>query len=434
MGKNSLIKSTSKKKQTKKEAEEKVEKKKTVKAKTASKPKTKSTKAKTTKAKTGKTTKKTKAKKITYKDLIFKKFDAYPPENLFVSPDNEEKPAGYTAPPSITGEAAEVQRIKKLLFNKYDYTSVKAAAEKAAAEKAAAEKAAAEKAAAEKAAAEKAAAEKAAAEKAAAEKAAAEKAAAEKAAAEKAAAEKAAAERIKPTPPLKRIEPEQKVSVSYLSGKKKKPMDPQSMTMKLAIAFFALLVLSALGASFSNSGTYTLLNKNGSVEVWKGKFAPLGKKMVLSLPGIEVSDEIKTKGSEKIIFPFVVNYFLTKADGFLDEPGTPDFIEIQSYLEKALPFAVTPALKNDVNLRMGTIQFMSLLYRAEVSANDKTQEGIEKALALLEEAKGLAIDDAQTALVDQKINDMNMQLAPVEQTTSRDLNETTSEVAPAPTH
>ena len=465
MGKSSLIKSTSKKKKTKKEAGETTDKKKTVKAKT------------TSKAKAANTTKKTPAKKITIKELIFKKFETYQPKELYIPPTDPERNGRYTAPPSVTGGDADVQRIKKLLFSKYDWESVKAAAEKAAAEKAAAEKAAAEKAAAEKAAAEKAAAEKAAAEKAAAEKAAAEKAAAEKAAAEKAAAEKAAAEKaaaekaaaekaaaekaaaekaaaekaaaekaaaekaaaekaaaekavaekaaaekaaaekaaaekIKPTPPLKRIEPEQKVSVSYIAGKKRKPMDPQTTTMKLALGLFTLLVLSALGVSFSNSNTYTLVEKNGAVEVWKGKFAPLGKNLLLILADVELPGEMKTNGSKKMIFPFVVNYYLEKADGFLDTPGTPNFIEINSYLDKAIHYAVTPEQKGNVNLRMVTIQLMSLLYRAEVKVSEATPEGRQQALALLEEAKTIAIDVPQAELLDKKIADLNMQLTP----------------------
>jgi len=93
------------------------------------------------------------------------------------------KAAKKTAPKSPKKAKPTPKKAKSAVKAKAA-TKPKAAAEKTAAEKAAAEKAAAEKAAAEKAAAEKAAAEKAAAEKAAAEKAAAEKTAAEKAAKE----------------------------------------------------------------------------------------------------------------------------------------------------------------------------------------------------------------------------------------------------------
>jgi len=158
-------------------------------------------------------------KKISPKDLIFKKFDQWKPDKLYIANHDTQFAENYKAVPFISENNEHGNRIKELLLLKFDLEAVrkqaaekavadkaaeekvaveeKAAAEKAAAEKLAAEKAAADKAAAEKAAAEKIAAEKLVAEeKAAAEKAAAEKAAAEKFAAEKAAADKAAAEKV----------------------------------------------------------------------------------------------------------------------------------------------------------------------------------------------------------------------------------------------
>ena len=109
------------------------------------------------------------------------------------------------------------------------------------------------------------------------------------------------------------------------------------MKMRIALGSFALIVLLTLAASFSNFRTYHLLEKNGAVEVWKGKFAPLGKTLMLSLPGAHLSEAMKTTGSKKAISPFIVNYYLEKADSHLDSPGLPDFIEIKSNLDKASP-------------------------------------------------------------------------------------------------
>ncbi len=141
MGKDSLIKSTSKKKKTSSKKDEDNANVEEQKAKTAKKPSTK-------------------AKKST---------KAAPQKTKAAVKGKAAKPA----------KAKASKKSKATAKTKTTPKSKTAAAEKAATEKAAAEKAAAEKAAAEKAAAEKAAAEKAATEKAAAEKAAAERAAQE---------------------------------------------------------------------------------------------------------------------------------------------------------------------------------------------------------------------------------------------------------------
>lgn len=379
MGKNSLIKSTSKKKKTKKEVEEKPEKKASLKTKAASKPKTTKTatkttkkaapnKKQTTKSKTStkaKATKKVPTKKITYKDLIFKKFETRQPEKVMAKPVDKEKFKHYTAPPFVTGnDENENLRIKELLFRKYDWESVKAAAEKAASERTA--------------------------------------------------AEKAATEKIKPTQPLKQIEPEQKANISYAQPKTKAPGNRQGTMLRIALVVFVLLIISLIGASYLNHGTYYLEQKNGAVEVWQGKFSPLGKTFLFALPGTQLPDLMKNTGNKEVIFPFVVNYYLDKADAFLDAPGVPDFIGIEELLNKSMPYAVSPELKKDIDLRLTAINFMALLYKAEVAANNDTPEGLENALVLLEEARALPLDEMQENLVNQKIDSIGSLLATFE--------------------
>ena len=520
MGKNSLTKSTSKKKKAvKKDA---AEEKPAVKAKSTAKSKTtkpkKTAAKKTTAAKSKATTKtkktvkakstakpkktaKTKAtKKVTVKDLIFKKFEPLAEEKkLYVAPVDNTKT--YSAPPFITSDDQnEIDRIKNLLKNKYSMADIKAAAEKAAAEKAAAEKAAAEKAAAEKAAAEKAAAEKAAAEKAAAEKAAAEKAAAEKAAAEKAAAEKAAAEKAAAEKAAAEKAAAEKAAAEKAAAEKaaaekaaaekaaaekaaaekaaaekaaaekaaaekaaaekaaaekaaaekaaaekaaaekaaaekveaeaavppppvkkpKKPADPQEKVMKIALSVFALIILYLIAVSYSNMNTFSLKDKNGAVELWQGYFSPMGEERVMVLPGAQLPDVMKQSGSKKDIFPFVVNYYLNKADTIYEVPGIPDFQSIESYLNKAEPYAVTSELKNEVNMRKTAIDFTVLLTRADVAINSGTPEGFESAIDYLSEAKKLDIDDMKTELVNKKLQSVEAMMADFEITSKSD--------------
>ncbi len=357
MGKNSLLKPTVKKKKAQKKSakpgddaaktvSKAVAKKKSVKTNAAAPAKISAKK---------KTTAKTKAGKPALKDLIFKKFDGEKSDKPYIPPIDPEKKKAFAAPPFITGDKDEVDRIKKLLFQKYDMASLKAAAEKAAAEKAAAEKAAAEK---------------------------------------------------MTTPPLMRAESDQKVTISYNSKKDVKPPDIQDQMMKIAVVVFVVLVFAVIAVSFSHKNTYYLENKNGAVEVWQGRFAPMGKTFLLSLPGAQLSEALKTEGSKKTIFPFVAAYYLERADVMLDTPGVPDFSGIQSYLEKAAPFAVTPGLKKDISIRSVSIHLMTLLYKSEVAAASETSEGYENALAFLEEARSLDLDPMQSDLVDKKLESL----------------------------
>ncbi len=287
----------------------------------------------------------------------------------------------------------------------------KAAAEKAAAEKAAAEKAAAEKAAAEKAAAEKAAAEKAAAEKAAAEKAAAEKAAAEKAAAEKAAAEKAAAEKAAAEKAAAEKAAAQKfeVKVSYGQSKPapaaKKPADPVDNAIKLMAAGVALLILMVIGGSTSNSFKYYLVEQQGALQIWKGKFAPLGKKMFIELPGVPAPEVLKETYSAGEVYPIVFQYYIDKADALLDVPGIPDFEGIKSALQMALEYGSTNALKMIANERLYNIDRLIFTYKADVAASRGSIDDLNTAIGFLGKVARLTSDEGQKALIIQKIAD-----------------------------
>ena len=281
----------------------------------------------------------------------------------------------------------------------------KAAAEKAAAEKAAAEKAAAEKAAAEKAAAEKAAAEKAAAEKAAAEKAAAEKAAAEKAAAEKAAAEKAAAEKAEAI--RKAAAQKSDVKVSYQPAPAQapptKPSDPVENTIKIIAAGLAFLILLIVGASASNSSKYYLTDNQGTLEVWKGKFAPLGTKKLVALPGIPAPETIKDVYGSGDVYPLIFKFYVNEADARLKGADTPDFEAIKETLKTALEYGSTKELRAVAFARLDNIDRLILTYKADVAASRGTIDDLTAAIGYLEEISNLTADEAQKESIAQTI-------------------------------
>jgi colicin import membrane protein len=390
MGKNSLVKSTTKGKKS--AAKKKTAKKVAAKAKAAPKAKA-----------AAKAAPAPEKKPVSVKDLLQKKFPVWKPEKLYTTGPDKADLKDVAAPPFVSGSEEEQKRIKGLLLKKYDLAEIKAAGEKAAAEKAAAEKAAAEKAAAEKAAAEKAAAEKAAAEKAAAEKAAAEKAAAEKAAAEKAAAEKAAAE--------KAAEPEVSVSYEPPDTDDTIPSDPMEKGMKYLAAVVAVLILLVIGSSMINQGKYYIHSTDGALEIFQGRFAPMGEKLLISLPGVQKPEKAKDIYSKTDVYPIIFNYYVEKADTFLKVPGLPDFEGIKKYLNKAMLYKTTPDSADAVYSRLNNIDLMILLYKADVAASKPTLSDLKEAKGFLTEASRLDLNGAKLDLIHEKMDDVDKKIA-----------------------
>jgi hypothetical protein len=372
MGKNSLIKSTTKgkksaakKKAAKKTsakakavAKTKVAAKKKAAAKTKAAPKPKAAVKKAApKAKVAAKAAPAPAKKpVSVKDLLQKKFPVWKPEKLYsVAPDKGDV-KDFSAPPFVSGPEEEQKRVKELLMKTFDMAEIRAAGEKAAAEKAAAEKAAAEK-----------------------------------AAAEKAAVEKAA-------------EPEVSVSYEPPDSDDTVPSDPMDKALKYVVAAFAVLIALVVGSSMINQGKYYIQSKNGALKIFQGRFAPMGEKLMISLPGVQAPKNIKDVYSKTDVYPIIFNYYVEKADTLLKVPGLPDFEGIKTYINKARPYAITPASKDIVYKRLSNIDLLILLYKADVAASKSTLADLKEAKGYLSEASRLDIDDMQIDLVDQKMD------------------------------
>ncbi len=419
MGKKSLIKSTSKKTKAKTKDEETKTKTgktaakaaKSTKSKTSPK-KTAKTKAKSTVKKTaskaGKTTKKKAARKPTLRRLLLKKFEAPPVEKLFRPPAAVRK---GSAPPLIdTGDKDKAAVYRQLLARSFSMEQLAEAARRAAEEKAAREKAEAEKKAAEEAAAKKAAEE-------AARRAAEEKAAREKAEAEKKAAEEKAKAKTPPKPARQEDTPVVKVSYEkeeIAERAEKKEKDPVESAMKIFIAGLAFLILLVVGASINNSGKYYIKEHDGAIEITKGKFAPLGEKHFITLPGVKAPEVSKEFFSRKEVYPLIFGYYLEKADNLLQSEGLPDFEGIKAYLEKALVFATDNQMRSEVYRRIDNIDRIVLMYKAEVAMSKDTPESLEEALEYLQEAKTLAEDEDHKNLIQKRIERVKERLAALE--------------------
>ena len=298
-------------------------------------------------------------KPMTVRELLALKFTGWSTS----TPEPARKKADktdYTAPPFVSGkDAAETESIRKLLFLKFDMAAVESAGIAAA--------------------------EQAGAEKAAAETAAAEIAAAEVAAVEQAAAEEAAIS----------IEPPAEAAAM--------PVDDTGQRMLYGlIGGVALIFMLIIGASMNNSDKFYLQPADGALTVLQGKFAPLGEKHLITLPGVELTGELQPVYSRADVYPMIFSFYIDKADALLDTDGMPDFEGIKAYLDKAKPYASTGDLNEVLFRRIDGIDLIISLYKADVAASRGTIDDYENALGHLRDAERLNPDASQAAWIDQK--------------------------------
>jgi colicin import membrane protein len=286
---------------------------------------------------------------VSVKDLLKKKFPAWKPEKLYTAGADKADLKDVAAPPFFSGTEAEQKRIKELLMKKYDIAEIKAAGEKSAAEKAAAEKAAAE--------------------------------------------------------------PEVSVSYEAPDAKDTLPPDPMDNAMKYMAAVVAVLIALVVGSSMINQGKYYIHTTDGALEIFQGRFSPMGEKLLISLPGVQPPAKIKDAYSKTDVFPLIFNYYVEKADTLLKVPGLPDFQGIKTYINKAMPYALTPKSKDIVYSRLNDIDLMILLYKADVATGKATLADLNEAKGFLTEASKLDIDNLKLNLVHQKIDAVDKQIA-----------------------
>jgi hypothetical protein len=388
MGKDSLLKSTSKKKTTaKKKGAAKAAAPKTPAAGKSVKAKAKTAKGKKAMAdkavKAGKAAaavkKKAPSKKPTLKELLFYKFDRYIPQKPFTVQAPGRDPEQFASPPFISAtDPQEAERLKSLLLEKLDLAAMAEAAGKPASPQKAAPAAPAEPVTSEPAPAS----------------------AAEEGPAPAPESAPAAAPAAPPQGP-----PDREVLEGFGGP------EPLSKTSILAIAAFAMLVFLLVGASYSNTHKFYLKSRNGALEIWQGAFAPMGEQKLVALPGMTAPTPIRDVYAKDDVFPLAFDYYIARADALLDAEGLPDLEGIKAHLNSAREFAVSPELKRLVRIRIDYIDLFILRYKAEVAAAKGAQEDLDAAVGYLKQAAQLAVEEDEAAEIAKRIEALQNQKA-----------------------
>ncbi len=177
-----------------------------------------------------------------------------------------------------------------------------------------------------------------------------------------------------------------------------------------------LLLLVLLTASFTNSNIFAFKQKDNTVELWGGYFAPMGMGTVrtfsdLVLPtdeeGKTIIKDTYTKGEA---YDIVFQYFLAKADEALSRQEVPDLKEINALLEEARKYALTDSAKETVSLRKNGLRFLVLMGKVNLALARNTAEDLIAAQEHLAEIDQIAATPIQRQMAKEKASAINSAL------------------------
>ncbi|MDF1591390.1 MAG: hypothetical protein P1P89_07755 [Desulfobacterales bacterium] len=192
-------------------------------------------------------------------------------------------------------------------------------------------------------------------------------------------------------------------------------LNPLGRMVPVLIVGVIILMAVVIAASASNRANYYLKAANGAVEVWQGRFAPMGMERLLILPGAQPPPAVKDVYSENDINVIAFNYYIDRADMLLEAPGMPDISGIKLYLKMALPYGISDEMRKAAFNRLNTIDMIIYLYKADVAASKGTLGDFKKALEYMEKAGALKLNEAQTDLVNMKTQSIKELMAALQE-------------------
>lgn len=188
--------------------------------------------------------------------------------------------------------------------------------------------------------------------------------------------------------------------------------EPDTMNKMLFYGggILALFVFLIVAASLQNMGKYEIIDNNGVVEVWKGRFSPIGRDLMISMTGVKPPSQMKANYTCEEVYPIVFQYYLNQSDSQMAAAGSPGFEEIKSSLKRAGKFASTTEDRALIDNRLKAIDRTVLIYKADVAAARGTTEGLQTARVYLNKAATLNPDEIESSLIQQKLGSVQKQM------------------------
>jgi hypothetical protein len=196
-----------------------------------------------------------------------------------------------------------------------------------------------------------------------------------------------------------------KVTVSYDEPPptKTEVSDPMDKMLKIVAAGVILVLVILIGYSISNKRNYYIKPIEDGMEIWQGRFAPMGEELLARLTGVTPPEHIKDVYTAEEVLPLAFAYYVEQADNLLNIKGIPDLKAIKDTLEKALSFALTNNEREIVHYRLNSMERHVLQYRANVAASRGTPADIAMAIGFLSDALKLDMDEQQRSMIQSRI-------------------------------
>jgi transposase len=157
------------------------------------------------------------------------------------------------------------------------------------------------------------------------------------------------------------------------------PEEPMDKTLKYALGAFVLVIVILLISSVSNSDKFYLQQNDQMIEVWRGRFAPMGEVHVTSFSDATILEGLPKQRSytKQQAFDAISNYFVKQADKSLNTE-TPDLKSARSYLAQASKYAVSSPMRQAVQVRLDSINSVRDNIRTYIGGPSAPEEGEEE--------------------------------------------------------
>ena len=205
------------------------------------------------------------------------------------------------------------------------------------------------------------------------------------------------------------------------SGLPPKPPAPKKEPLlgtgsMILVASLAIVFLILIASSIANSNRYFIQDTREGIEIWSGDFSPRGTHKIVALPGAEPPVIEKRVYTRDEAYTVAYDHFMNNARMLMEDEEVPiDMRGIRNNLEHAEKYATTRAQSNQVENHMKQLDFVMLIYRADVAAELQTQAGYERALDYLNRAAALDIDSpGRIAMLNAKKEKIQSRLAEFE--------------------
>ena len=183
------------------------------------------------------------------------------------------------------------------------------------------------------------------------------------------------------------------------------PEEPMDKTLKYAIGAFAFVLAILLMSSVSNSNKFYFKHNKQMIELWQGRFAPMGETRVASFSDPKILESLPEQEfyTRKQAYGVLSDYLVGRADDILNTGQTPDLSAVRSYLTHASKYALSDSEKQAIRMRLNSITFLVLCGKANLALSKGAMSDFETAKGYLAEAIPFASTDIQKDMITKRL-------------------------------